>query len=322
MKSNNHSTGSFFTHWLLGVVGSVLFLLVWPALVASPFSPISLFSSFSSFSSFNQVLQIKILQKSQIAQKINEQLNRQFAQIKQSSPIVQAEWLESDSYVIQFGNFNTGGGKWSGTNYNLSYTMGQTAPGPYEDLSGTDDYFVGGGFQYIYQIGEFTFTISDTTMDLGQLSATAFGTDTHDITISTRGAGGYTIYAYEQHPLRLIGSTDPDHEIRDTECDSGGCTISEAKPWTSASNYGFGFNVAGTNVATDFTNSDPDCSTNTECFRPLADNEEGDSMQPIMSSSNVAESESASVTYQASIQGSQEAGNYATSIVFVAVPGY
>ena len=48
-----------------------------------------------------------------------------------------AERLVSESYVIQFGNFNMGAGKREGTLYNVSYTLGQTAAGPYGDYGST-----------------------------------------------------------------------------------------------------------------------------------------------------------------------------------------
>ena len=45
-------------------------------------------------------------------------------------------------------------------------------------------------------------------------------------------------------------------------------------------------------------------------------------MEVIMSSDNIAIDAAATMTYQAAMAGTQVAGNYQTSIVFVAVPGY
>ena len=76
-------------------------------------------------------------------------------------PLVQAERLESDSYIIQFGNFNVTSGTKTSGNFSLTDTVGQTADGPLSN----GNYFVGSGFQYLYQIGEFSFSISDLSID-------------------------------------------------------------------------------------------------------------------------------------------------------------
>ena len=223
---------------------------------------------------------------------------------------VKAERLESDSYVIQFGNFNVTSGEKSSANYNVTDTVGQTAAGAFGEY-GTSGYFVGAGFQYIYQIKDFSFIISDVNMNLGELVSGAFGTDTHTLEITTRGAGGYSVYAYELHPLRLQGDTD---EITDTTCDAGTCTTASAGIWTDPTVSGFGFNIQGDDVATDFVNN--------TYFRPFADDEAAAPMQAIMSSNNVGYKRQSTVTYQAAKSGNTAAETYETAVVYVAVPGY
>lgn len=223
---------------------------------------------------------------------------------------VQAERLESESYVIQFGNFNVTSGQKSSASYNVTDTVGQTAAGAFGQY-GSSDYFVGAGFQYIYQIKTFSFTISDLEMNLGELAAGSFGTDDHTLAITTRGAGGYTVYAYENHPLRLEGDSAI---ITDTTCDSGTCTTSNAGIWADAANDGFGFNIQGDDIPSDFVNN--------TYFRPFANAEAAAPMQPVMSSANIALNRTATVTYQAAKLGSTAAGTYTTSVVYVAVPGY
>ena len=234
-----------------------------------------------------------------------------------------AQPMSSDSYLIQFGNFNMGAGQFDpSTSYNMTYTLGQIAPGPYGDYGSDEEsyYFIGAGFQYIYQIGTFNFTISDIDIDLGVLTPGSHNTGTNYITISTRGAGGYTIYAYEQYRLAHLGGLD---FIKDTECDTGyTCYINQAEPWQSENIPGFGFNISGDNVAKDFTTANPSCINNTYCFRPFADVSTGGTMQTIMSSEKIAHIERADIIYKAGIDGAQTAGNYETGIVFVAVPGY
>lgn len=223
---------------------------------------------------------------------------------------VKAERLESDSYVIQFGNFNVTSGQKSSTNFNLTDTVGQTAAGAFGEY-GTSGYFVGAGFQYIYQIKNFSFIISDLTMDLGELTDGAFGTDSHTMEITTRGAGGYTIYAYELHPLRHKNSSNI---IANTTCDAGTCTNSSAGIWANPNIAGFGFNIQGDDIPSDFVNN--------TYFRPFANDEAAEAMQPVMFSPNIAVKRTSTVTYQAAKAGDTAAGEFETAVVFVAVPGY
>lgn len=227
-----------------------------------------------------------------------------------ASSDITADRLESDSYVVTFGNFNVTSGEKSSASYNVTDTVGQVASGPYGQY-GSSNYFVGSGFQYIYQIDTFAFSISDVSVELGELTVGSHSTATNDLTISTKGAGGYIVYAYEEHPLRHEnGSTD----IIDTSCDAATCTISNAGIWTNTSIPGFGFNMTGDDVASDFIDS--------TYFRPFADEESADQMQIVMTSSNIANQRTATVTYKAGISGVQAAGEYQTNVRFVAVPGY
>jgi len=244
---------------------------------------------------------------------------------------VSAEEMQSDSYKIQFGNFNMASGKRDGETYTLSDTMGGLAVGPYGQY-GSSNYFIGSGFQYVYQIDYFFFSISKLSIELGELFANSFATDSHTISVTTNGASGYNVYVFENHPLRQITADSPSDatDVNDTNCDAG-CDEDTAGSWTDPGNPGFGFNVTATVLP---NSSDPggsfnigdddvaDDFINSNYFRQFANNEAGESMQSIMGSSNVALNNAATVNYKASMPGDQAAGNYQTSIVFVAVPGY
>lgn len=223
---------------------------------------------------------------------------------------VSAENMQSESYKIQFGNFNMSSGKESGGAYNLSHTMGGLAVGPYGQY-GSSNYFIGSGFQYVYQIDYFAFSISKLNIELGELFGDSFKTDSNVIAITTNGVGGYSVYAFENHPLRENSGSKT---IPDTTCDFSNCNETVAASWTDPAKPGFGFNISGDDVAADFINAN--------YFRQFADNEAGESMQPIMISNNVALNRIATINYKAAMPGNQASGNYQTSIVFVAVPGY
>lgn len=223
---------------------------------------------------------------------------------------VLADTLESSSYVIQFGNFNVTSGEKSNSNYAVTDTVGQTGAGPYGQL-GSSTYFVGSGFQYIYPFDQFQFVISDLDINLGQLAPLAHNTDTNTITITAPTTGGYQVYAYEQHPLKLTNGTAT---IADTTCDNGDCDETTATVWQDTDIGGFGFNIAGDDAASDFVD--------TTYFRQFANNATAEPMQVIMSNNGYTTNSSATITYKAGLFGSEASGTYQTAIIFVAVPSY
>jgi hypothetical protein len=218
-----------------------------------------------------------------------------------------AERLQSSSFVVQFGNLNMGSGEQNSSSYNLTNTTGQTAAGPFDGLTKV----LGSGFQYIYTIGTFSFSISKLNIDFGTLVPNAHSTDSNVLTLNTKGAGGYTVYAYELHPLRHANGTTT---IPNTTCDAADCTYTVAKTWTTQTIPGFGFNATGNHVTSDFISP--------SYFRPFADQSASQAMQAVMQATDIAQQEQATITYKAGITGSQTAGNYQTAVVFIAVPGY
>ena len=219
---------------------------------------------------------------------------------------VGAETMKSESYKIIFGNFNITSGTKSSSSYTLTDTVGQTAAGEFDSTG----YIVKAGFQYLYALYDFSFSISDLTIDFGSLTPGTPATATNVLTVSAPGAG-YAISVFENHPLKNV---DGD-EISDTTCDDGSCSESSASPWTLSSVYGFGFNLSGDDVASDFVDG--------TYFRQFANFEAGgESPQVIMSSSQAGKNRQATVTYKVNISGSQAAGNYSNYLVFVATPSY
>ena len=226
------------------------------------------------------------------------------------SPLVSAENLESSSYKIQFGNFNITSGEKSSASYNVTDTVGQTGAGPYGQY-GVSSYFVGSGFQYIYQIDRFKFRLSKTAINFGTLLPNIHQTDSHDIAITSGGADGYIVYAYEAYPLKNSLSVDT---IPNTTCDSGTCSYTTAGVWNTVTVPGFGYNMSGNDVPAAFVDS--------TYYKSFADNSVGNPMQVVMSSVNVANNRVATVTYKAGVSNTQASGDYSTYVVFVAVPGY
>lgn len=233
-----------------------------------------------------------------------------FINIAVSPGLTIADRFDSANYTIQFGNFNITSGEKSSVNYNVTDTVGQTGAGPYGGL-GTSSYVIGGGFQYIYPLRDFEFSLSSLAIDMGTLLPGAPSTKNHTMTVTTRGAGGYVVYALADHSLRHSDGTTT---IPATTCDAGTCTISTAQLWTNANIPGFGFNMTGQDIPADFSTS--------SYFRPFADKSLSQAMQSVMTSANLAIDHVATVTYKAGVSGSQAAGSYTTTVNYIAVPAY
>jgi len=216
--------------------------------------------------------------------------------------------MDSSRYRIQFGNVNIAGGNKTSDNYKLSDTLGQTAAGKFQ----SDGYIVKAGFQYIHSIIPFRFSISDISIDFGSVIANNPVTQTTSLTVSFGGAGQYQVTAIEEGKLRTLNDAN---QIPDTGCDGGGntCTESLAKPWTSSSAYGFGYNMSGQDIPSDFIDS---------TYRPFPDRTEAESPAVVMTSPNVGKNRQATVTFKLNVSPIQAAGTYQTVINFVATPSF
>lgn len=223
--------------------------------------------------------------------------------------------FQSDNYIIEWGNFNMTGGTKSSSTYHLSDTVGQIAPGEYNSGS----YTLESGFQYIYNtFNTFRFTIndSDLAIDFGNLVPGIASTGSHTITIYCAAGHGYEILAKENHPLQILTSG---HTIPDTSCDIGStCTPTSSNTWITDSAFGFGYNSLGINSSGTVTGIGTSQFFSSESkYRPFST-----TGNTIMSESHPVQNHSARITYKALIDTNQAAGNYETSVNFIAIPNY
>jgi hypothetical protein len=219
-----------------------------------------------------------------------------------------AQTFDSNSYHIDFGNFNMTSGKKTSNNYALTDTVGQNAPGQYDNTG----YTVKAGFQYLYEQNiPFSFQISELDLNFGNLTPNVGSTVTNTLTISTPTGHGYDILTLANHPLKTIGGNST---IPDTKCDSSTCSESVSDVWTNNSTYGFGLNANGDGTSSYFTDS--------TYFRQFADDSLSETAQIIMSENTPIEDHSAVITYKVNISPIQSAGTYQNSINFIAVPKY
>lgn len=218
--------------------------------------------------------------------------------------------MSNANWIIDFGNLNMTSGKASGTNYKVSNTVGEIAPGLY---TGTN-YKVRAGFQYVYSIIPFRFSIDNFYIDFGNLTPTNPVTRTNQLSISVGTANGYNVYAYENHPLLNNGSGQV---INDTNCDTGLCTETTSAAWSNTLTYGFGYrcdNISETDCV-------PDFSTSTY-YRQFANDAAGENPVAVMSGSNVGRSKSSQITYKVNISGMQSSGDYTNQIIYLAIPTF
>lgn len=226
------------------------------------------------------------------------------------APQVSAFTMSNLDYILDMGNLNSFAGKKSNSQYTLTDTGGQLAPGLY---SGSN-YKVRAGFQYIYSIIAFRFSISSLLIDFGILSPTTPVTRTNTLTVSNGSAYGYAVTAFENHQLLVPSSGQI---IPNTTCDAGICTTTTAAAWTSTLTYGFGYrcdNVSGTDCSTDFATS--------TFYKQFADDSAGQSPVAVMSGTNVGSNKQGQITYKVNISGTQAAGLYTNVITYIATPTY
>ncbi len=231
---------------------------------------------------------------------------------------VNAVNMESSRYQIQAGNVNIGADEMIGSGNKLSITLGQLAAGEFN----RNGYVIKAGFQYLHSIIPFTFSISNTNINLGVLKAnTPTVSEPTKLTVSFGGAGQYLVTAIKKTPFQTMAGGEA---IPDTTCDGGSntCTSGAAKLWTSNNAYGFGYNMVGVDIPSDFLN--------TNYFRPF--NEETNNEEPvaIMTNVNVTKNPASSpqnrkqsaITFKVNVSPNQSGGSYQTIIHFVAIPSF
>jgi len=201
-----------------------------------------------------------------------------------------AQHFESDSFIIDWGNFNMTSGTKANSMYRLSDTVGQNAPGQYD----SDHYTLKAGAQYAYDRNfPFSFSISSLQIDFDSLIVGVASTVTNTLTVSSPAGHGYQVNASDNHPLQ----------------NSLGTTIPDITPgvWTTA--FGFGFNASGTGTSAYF----PDNSY----YRPFSA-----TPQIVMLENTPQENRQATITYRVNISSLQPAGTYENAVIYTAVPNY
>lgn len=217
--------------------------------------------------------------------------------------------MSNDNYLLKMGSLDTASGKPSNDSYTVGNTLGQIGI----NTKSNESTRIKAGFWFVKSKVPFSFSISQTAIDFGTLSATNPVTRTNNLTITSSSSYGYNILAYEDHPLSNVGSGIT---IPDTTCDSGQCTEILSSSWMNTLTYGFGFrcdNIIGTDCPSDFALHD--------FYRQFADNKSQEKPQTIMSGSTTKNNQ-VTITYKINISGSQAPGVYSNHIYYIAAPKY
>ena len=234
-------------------------------------------------------------------------------------PAAHTQTMENGLYKIQMGNLNSIAGESSDTNYNLSITSGETAPGLFEG----PNYKVKSGFQYVRPGSAFSFAVSNSLIDFGTLSPTNPVLRTSTLTINNTSAEGYKVTAAENHQLQ-VPSTGA--IIPDTTCDDGKCNEKIASIWDSTLTYGFGYRCDSLSVISNGVKitscvSADSSFTDSKYFKHFSDTSKKESASTIMKG-NKGRSQKATVTYKVNISSSQPAGLYTNSVTYLATPNF
>lgn len=219
-----------------------------------------------------------------------------------------AQIMSNDSYILKWGNFNSFAGKAAGGGKTVTFTSGQNAIGLYTGAN----YKVRAGFQYIYSIIPFSFSISNTAINFGVLTPGEPITRATRLTVSNGSALGYQVTTSENTALRVHSSGV---DIQDTTCDAGTCSETTSAAWSSPLTYGFGYrcdNVSGSDCSSGFTTG--------TFYKQFANLEKSESPQVVMSSLNVGTSRQSDITYKVNISATQPAGLYQNIIMYIATP--
>ena len=202
-------------------------------------------------------------------------------------PLMGYAAMSSTNYKITSDSFNSGGAiDAASDNYKMDVTVGEQGAG----WLTSDNYIIGAGFEFMQYESVLSLTISDTTMNLGTLTANAVGTDSHTLTVTTTNGTGYTMTIQANHKLRTAGGADIDDVAEDTQVTAG----SEA----------YGIALVGGSDSTeegDFNDDDTPVPT---------------SAANILSSSAPVTDEVSTVTYRAAIDSNTAAGDYGQTVTY------
>ena len=199
-------------------------------------------------------------------------------------------------------------GEKNSANFKLNDIVGETATGKFA----SEGYVITTGLPYLAGVSCFTFSLSTTKIDFGDLTPNHPAVQSAQIIVQNGLNHGYEVFAGELKPLTSQGQAT----IPDTSCDSDktACTPAKALPWTRSDRFGFGFGMVGKGITVDFADS--------SYFRPFANLAKSETPAIIMESQAHKITHQATINYKVNVSSSEPVGQYQNTISFIAVPGF
>jgi len=211
----------------------------------------------------------------------------------------------NNNYSIQ--DINTSPNKSSAPGTNNIRTV---QPGNQIEQGGQTE-SVAGGVESLGEASPLSFSLSDTLIDFGVLSASNPVTRTAVIS-APKSLIGYQVQAFEDHSL--LGANN--QSIADTTCDNGACSEEDSALWANNLTYGFGFRC--------------DSVLNEACIEPFAQNyyrqfadlSKQETPQAIIVAGPNSNEKKAEINFKVDASGNQKPASYSNSVTFIAVPNY
>lgn len=226
-----------------------------------------------------------------------------------ASPKANALTMTNDNWSIDIGNVNNETDNITNTKTTSNSNIGKIGPNSY----GGKNYSVKLGFKQSRSPELFSFSLNQTVINFGLLTATNPVTRTSTLTISNEGLPGYQVFASENNTLK----NELNISIPDTTCDNGSCTETIAAPWKATLTYGFGYRCDTiADAACTPTFNDPDE------YKQFADSSKHEPSQTILKGNDGKPTRKAKITYKVNISGTQAPGTYSNTITYIAVPTY
>lgn len=227
-------------------------------------------------------------------------------------PKAAAQTMSNKEYILKTQSLNSVSGVTSNEDYQLRSSSGELGT---EGAEGVN-FKVRTGFENAQSTLPFSVSLSSDVIDFGSLSPTNSIVRTVDLGVYSLGTLGYSVIAFENHPLQSDPSTGSGQVIPDTTCDNGDCSSEKAGIWINTLTYGFGYrcdNITGTDCDKSFSNP--------KFYKHFADNSNGQSPQSLMSGIG-SKNKDIRMSYKVNIGGNQAQGIYSNIITYIAIPNF
>lgn len=149
--------------------------------------------------------------------------------------------------------------------------------------------------QQPYKDKKITFSLNSNKIDFGTLRPTVPVLRENIMKITSAG-WGFSILAFEDHPLRSGSNAIPD-----TTCDNGTCSDNLKSSWDNPLVFGFGV------------------STDNKYYGQLANQEESESKRVLKIGNTESEFK---INYKLNVPSTQLSGIYSNTVTYILVPDY